>query len=188
MTVLLIAAAALIVGALAFRPVHTLWVIHRSTSGRTKVVVAQRPYSPGAVEIDVRVLTPHRSVKIVEVEVARPFSEVVQSGPPDGFRYTPHLQDGEPLDPDSLAARWDAQWVRYTGELAVAAGAPGRVRVPVDPDATGAGEVRLRYVDEIGVGGAFIGLEVARVTLGTGKSIGTDAVEQAAAGDESRDG
>jgi hypothetical protein len=176
MTLALIAIAAILIGARAFRALHTWWVIRRSTSGRTEVVVTQLPCDAGAIQVDVRVLTPQRRITVVEVEVARPFSEAVHSARPDGFRYDPHVQDGEPDEPDSIAARWDAQWVRYTGELAVGAATPARVTVPVDPVATGAGEIRIRYVEEVGVDGVFMGFEVVRVTLGSAKGPGAAAL------------
>jgi hypothetical protein len=112
---LLVGAALVVLLIVAFPLIHTWFVIGRATSGQTEVRLLQLPYVPGSIDLEFQVITPGRKVTLVEVEVARPFSEAAAVARPDGFRYNPYLEDGlHEGEDDPLLARWHADWVRYS--------------------------------------------------------------------------
>ena len=152
-------------------PILRTWVaVRRSTSERTQVEASQVSGSAeGKVEIEVHVATPRRTVSIVGIEVERGFHNAVGLGRPDGFRYDPYeAGDGEVGDDDDgePALPWHEGWVRYSGDLSMTGPAAIRIVIPVREGASGAGDIRLRYAELVGIGGAFLGLTVVRARVG----------------------
>jgi len=172
-TVLLIAVVVAVLLILALPLLQTLWVIKRSTSDASVVTLKQLPHVPGTIDFELQVRPPGRTVTIIEVEIERGFSELTGVGRPDGFCYDPYIAEGTESGEreNSLLERWQAEWVRYTGALVVEARRPARITLPFRSGTGVSGEIRVRYCENIGIGGGAVSFAKVRATAGLAATV-----------------